>query len=76
MLMFVEQPLAKPVGLLITNHNHNHFSVCACGKWVCTANICSQGFRDVEKKFLEDEEDTDQDDNPEDDPHVKNIRWF
>lgn len=50
--------------------------VCACGKWVCTANICSQGFRDVEKNFLEDEDDSDQEENPEDDPHVQNIRWF
>ena len=66
--------VAVAVGLLITNHNY--FSVCACGQWVCTSNICSQGFRDVEENFLEDDKDSDEEGNPEDDPHVQNMQWF
>jgi len=40
--------------------------VCACGKWVCTDNICD-----------DDEDDSDDDEEaPEDDPDVESIRWF
>ena len=54
------------------------FSVCACGKWVCTSEMCQQGYRDVntgEEEEGEDEEE-EEEENPEDDPHVKDIRWF
>eukprot|EP00092_Neocalanus_flemingeri_P006533 GFUD01007043.1.p1 GENE.GFUD01007043.1~~GFUD01007043.1.p1 ORF type:complete len:334 (+),score=100.34 GFUD01007043.1:204-1205(+) len=66
--------------------------VCACGKWVCTADMCVEGYRDVETgvdDFGEDnnldvdesedtsDEDTgDSEENPEDDPDVQGIRWF
>ena len=41
-------------------------SVCACGKWVCTDNICN-----------DDEDESDDDEEaPEDDPDVQSIRWF
>ena len=30
----------------------------------------------MEKNLLENDEDSDQEENPEDDPHVQNIRWF
>lgn len=43
--------------------------VCACGKWVCTSLKCPKVSR---SNVHEDNED----DNPEDDPHVENIRWF
>merc|ERR1712013_981542 len=36
--------------------------VCACGKWVCTDNICN--------------DDDDDEEAPEDDPDVQSIRWF
>jgi len=52
--------------------------VCACGKWVCTSEMCQQGYRDVntgEEEEGEDEEE-EEEENPEDDPHVKDIRWF
>ena len=42
--------------------------MCACGKWVCTDDICN-----------DDEDDSDDDDDeeaPEDDPDVQSIRWF
>ena len=44
-------------------------SVCACGKWICYSHICTEGYRDIETRE-EDEE------IPEDDPDVKDIRWF
>jgi len=49
-------------------------SVCACGKWVCTENICN----DLEEDDWEDDvaEDDWEDDAPEDDPDVQGIRWF
>jgi len=48
--------------------------VCACGKWVCTENICN----DLEEDDWEDDvaEDDWEDDAPEDDPDVQGIRWF
>jgi len=52
--------------------------VCACGKWICTSQICTEGYRDIESNHVEDEDDDDDDDDesPEDDPDVKDIRWF
>jgi len=39
--------------------------VCACGQWVCTQNLCD------DKDYELDEEDS-----PEDDPDVQDLRWF
>jgi len=54
--------------------------VCACGKWVCTSEMCPQGYRrDIGKEGDDDddEEKEDEDDEaPEDDPDVQDIRWF
>jgi len=52
--------------------------VCACGKWICTSQICTEGYRDIESNHVEDEDEDDDDDDesPEDDPDVKDIRWF
>ena len=56
------------------------FSVCACGKWICTSQICTEGYRDIESNNVdeeeEEEEDDDDDESPEEDPDVKDIRWF
>ena len=53
------------------------FSVCACGKWICTSQICTEGYRDIETNDVEEEDDDDDDnESPEDDPDVKDIRWF
>jgi len=58
--------------------------VCACGKWVCTSEMCVEGYRDVETgdtteeevgDILEDDWD-DGEEDPEDDPDVQDIRWF
>jgi len=43
-----------------------YFSVCACGQWVCTQNVC-----DDDNDYELDEEDS-----PEDDPDVQDLRWF
>ena len=40
--------------------------MCACGKWVCTDNICND----------DEEEDDIDEEAPEDDPDVQSIRWF
>jgi len=40
--------------------------VCACGQWVCTQNAC-----DDDTDYELDEEDS-----PEDDPDVQDLRWF
>ena len=59
-----------------------HFSVCACGKWICTSEICTEGYRDIENMLDDDseedsdEEDYDYDEDPEDDPDVQDINWF
>ena len=57
-----------------------HFSVCACGKWVCTSEMCPQGYRrDIGKEGDDDDdedEDEEDDEDPEDDPDVQDIRWF
>ena len=65
-------------------------SVCACGKWVCTSDICptntkyetkvNQLYEHTKHEFGgngdEEEEEGEQGENPEDDPDVKNIPWF
>ena len=57
---------------------HSHFSVCACGKWTCTSEICIEGYRDIENRVHEDDDDWGDEDgeDPEDDPDVQDIRWF
>jgi len=56
--------------------------VCACGKWICTSEICTEGYRDIENMLDDDseedsdEEDYDYDEDPEDDPDVQDINWF
>lgn len=47
--------------------------VCACGKWICTSQKCSEGFRNKE---MDDGEWDDDDEDPEDDPDVQDINWF
>ena len=32
------------------------FSVCACGKWVCTSNKCSQGYSDIFSNHINSDE--------------------
>jgi len=54
--------------------------VCACGKWICTSEICSEGYRDIENSIDDDDDyddSSDEDDeHPEDDPDVQDINWF
>jgi len=51
--------------------------VCACGKWICTSEICTEGYRDIENRIDNDYDDIDEvDEDPEDDPDVQNIKWF
>lgn len=62
--------------------------VCACGKWICTSEMCPEGYQNVinqgddEKEWkkyqgvVEDEDIEDNEEDPEDDPDVKDIRWF
>ena len=59
-------------------HSILHFSVCACGKWTCTSEICIEGYRDIENRVHEDDGDWGDEDaeDPEDDPDVQDIRWF
>ena len=53
------------------------FSVCACGKWVCTSEMCPQGYRDIDRMDEDDEEEEEEEgEDPEDDPDVQDIRWF
>ena len=47
--------------------------MCACGKWVCTDNICNA---DEEEDDIDIEEDDVDEEAPEDDPDVQSIRWF
>merc|ERR1711936_973280 len=53
--------------------------VCACGKWVCTSEMCPQGYRrDIGKEGDDDDDDEEEDEDdeaPEDDPDVQDIRW-
>jgi len=48
--------------------------VCAAGRWICTSHICTEGYRDIEGRAGQD--DQDDGDSPEDDPDVQDIRWF
>jgi len=48
--------------------------VCACGKWVCTDNICNDG--EEEEDYIDEAEDDIDEEAPEDDPDVQSIRWF
>ncbi len=41
------------------------FSVCACGKWICTSKKCSEGYTDIFKNTVGDDLDEEE---PEDDP--------
>jgi hypothetical protein len=41
------------------------FSVCACGKWICTSNKCSEGYTDIFKNTLGDEVDDDDNEDEE-----------
>jgi len=52
--------------------------VCACGKWVCTSEMCPQGYRDIERMDKDDDEEGEEEEgeDPEDDPDVQDIRWF
>ena len=65
------------------------FSVCACGKWICTSNKCPEKhsqdlshIEDVSNAVDDDEEyseeyyDEDEEEDPEDDPDVSDINWF
>merc|ERR1712170_306497 len=55
--------------------------VCACGKWICTSEICLEGYRDIENTIDDDDDEDDYDDysseeddeHPEDDPDVQDI---
>ena len=38
-------------------HSISHFSVCACGKWTCTSEICIEGYRDIENRVHDDDGD-------------------
>ena len=69
-----------------------YFSVCACGKWICTgekcpekhqqkeaANIRSDSLEEEDEEEEEDEidsEEYDDEEQPEDDPDVQDINWF
>jgi len=50
--------------------------VCACGKWVCTSEMCPQGYRDIDRMDDDEEEEEEEGEDPEDDPDVQDIRWF
>ena len=52
--------------------------MCACGKWTCTSEICIEGYRDIENRVHDDDDDWGDEDaeDPEDDPDVQDIRWF
>merc|ERR1712110_1203262 len=39
--------------------------VCAAGRWICTSHICTEGYRDIEGRAGQD--DQDDGDSPEDD---------
>ena len=52
------------------------FSVCACGKWVCTSEMCPQGYRDINQEDEDEDGEDEVGENPEDDPDVQDIRWF
>lgn len=69
---------------------YNLFSVCACGKWICTSNKCpekhsqdlshiedfSNAVDDYDEEDSEEFYDDDDEEDPEDDPDVSDINWF
>ena len=69
---------------------NDYFSVCACGKWICTSEKCSEkhtfnlkpSSNTLEDDIDEEEYDEDyhyedeDEDYPEDDPDVQDINWF
>ena len=69
---------------------YNLFSVCACGKWICTSNKCPEkhsqdlshieDFRNAVDDYDEENSDEfyddDDEEDPEDDPDVSDINWF
>ena len=69
----------------------NVFSVCACGKWICTSKKCPEKHeKEVEsikniKNAVDNEDNSDEyydddddyyEEDPEDDPDVEDINWF
>jgi len=64
--------------------------VCACGKWICTSKRCPESHKNMynsvsEQIEIEDSDDDDDydseedrfdDEYPEDDPDVQDIKWF
>ena len=68
------------------------FSVCACGKWICTSKKCPekhekelQNHQSIKNNAVDNEDDSDEyydeddeyyEEDPEDDPDVKDINWF
>ena len=67
-----------------------HCSVCACGKWICTAEKCPEKHQQSYSAHIRSDsladEDTEEDEDidseeydeeePEDDPDVQDINWF
>ena len=66
------------------------FSVCACGKWICTSKKCpekhekeGQNLQNI-KNAVDNEDNSDEyyyddddyEEDPEDDPDVEDINWF
>ena len=66
-------------------------SVCACGKWICTAEKCPEKHHpdtlprtdsdmeeddDAEDEQYDDEYEYEEEFDPEDDPDVQDINWF
>ena len=75
--------------IFFSNIFNTVFSVCACGKWICTSNKCpekhEQDLRhfedfsnavDVDEDDSEEFYDDDDEEDPEDDPDVRDINWF
>ena len=73
--------------IFFSNIFNTVFSVCACGKWICTSNKCpekhEQDLRHIEDfSNAVDEDDSeefyddDDEEDPEDDPDVRDINWF
>ena len=68
------------------------FSVCACGKWICTSKKCPekhekelQNHQSIKNNAVDNEDDSDEyydeddeyyEEDPEDDPDVEDINWF
>jgi hypothetical protein len=41
-------------------------SVCACGKWICTSNKCTEGYTDIFKNSLGEDDGMEDEEEPED----------